>query len=247
MLAEDIKRYGQWMYEFDLGNGVKTPIYSESLNQVNKVRHSMIFSFLDGISFNYKSASILDLACNEAYFMFEMLKRGAKYGLGVEGRKENIEKALFIQQALNYPNCDFQHQDVFEFNYEKDKFDIVLLLGIIYHVENPIGLIRKAALASSKYLFVETQLCKSDRHIPFGWGTPNEYLHGESYFVVHTEQEPENPLASLAGLSLIPNLFTVVKILRHLGFQSIIQLHPNYLVQEPQYNQLDRVILVGIK
>ncbi|MDJ0618988.1 MAG: methyltransferase domain-containing protein [Calothrix sp. MO_192.B10] len=247
MLAEDITKYGKWMYEFDLGNGVKTPVYSESINQVNKVRHSMIFSFLDSISFDYKSASVLDIACNEAYFMFEMLKRGAKYGLGIEGRKDNLEKASFIQQSLGYNNCDFQQADVLDFNYEQNKFDVVFLLGIIYHVENPIGLIRKASLASSKYIFIDTQLCKSDRHIPFGWGIPNQYLQGDSYFVAYAEKDEENPLASLTGLSLIPNLFAVVEIIRHLGFKSIIQLHPNYLVQEPQYNQIDRVVLVGIK
>ena len=39
--------FGQWMYEFDLGDGVTTPVYLESLKQVHAVRRDMIFGFLD--------------------------------------------------------------------------------------------------------------------------------------------------------------------------------------------------------
>ena len=85
--------FGQWMYEFDLGDGVKTPVYLESLKQVHAVRREMIFAFLDGTGFDYKAGSVLDIACNEGYFLFEMLKRGARRGIGIEGRRENLAKA----------------------------------------------------------------------------------------------------------------------------------------------------------
>ena len=58
MLIHEMEKYGKWMYEFDLGNGVKTPVYAESLKQVHNVRKSMIFSFLDSIDFNYQSNSL---------------------------------------------------------------------------------------------------------------------------------------------------------------------------------------------
>lgn len=248
MLKNELAKYGQWMYEFDLGNGIKTPVYTDVINQVNKVRHSMIFSFLDSVSFDYKSASILDIACNEGYFAFEALKRGCKFALGLDIRKENIEKALFIQRALQCQHCEFRQADFFEFE-TQNTYELVFLLGILYHVENPIGLLRKSADMTSKFLFVETQLCQNQQKaIPFGWGIPGQYLEGEEYFVLYDEQEEANPLASLGNVfSLIPNLPAVIKILRKLGFKSVIQLYPNNQVQEFQYNKVDRVILVGIK
>ncbi|MDM3851640.1 MAG: methyltransferase domain-containing protein [Aphanizomenon gracile PMC627.10] len=247
MLIHEMEKYGKWMYEFDLGNGVKTPVYAESLKQVHNVRKSMIFSFLDSIDFNYQSNSLLDIACNEGYFTFEMIKRGCKFGLGIEARKENVEKAVFIKEYLQYHNCEFKQDDIFEFDCSEISFEVVFLLGIIYHVENPIGLLRKAANLTSKFLFIETQLSQSGQTIPFGWGTAHQYLDGKSYFVLHQEKDEQNPLASLGGFSLIPNLSATVEILRNIGFRSIIQLHPNNEVQEFQYNNVDRVILVAIK
>ncbi|MBW4576931.1 MAG: class I SAM-dependent methyltransferase [Aphanothece sp. CMT-3BRIN-NPC111] len=246
MSSDEIKKYGKWMYEFELGNGIKTPLYVDSLREVHDVRHSMIFSFLDSVCFDYKYNCVLDIACNEGYFTFEMLKRGCNFGLGVEARAENIEKAIFIKRTLQYQNCDFKQGDIFDVDISSE-FGVVLLLGIIYHVENPLGLLRKAASLTSKFLFVETQLCQSGHKIPFGRGTPNQYSQGGSYFVLHHEKDEQNPLASIGGFSLVPNLSAIVEILRELGFQSVIQLHPNRQVQEFQYNNVDRTILVGIK
>ena len=247
MMINNMEKYGKWMYEFDLGNGVKTPVYAESLKQIHNVRKSMIFSFLDSTNFDYQSSSLLDIACNEGYFTFEMLKRGCKLATGIDARKENIEKAIFVKNHLQYTNCKFRQDDIFKFKSEEIGFEVVFLLGLIYHVEDPIGLLRKAASLTSKYLFVETQLCKNDQTIPFGWGTAHHYLEGKSYFVLHQEKDELNPLASLQGFSLIPNLYAIIEILRNIGFRSVIQLHPNNETQEFQYTNIDRVVLVAIK
>lgn len=247
-IEQELQRFGHWMYEFDLGNGVKTTTYSESVKQVHAVRHSMIFSFLDGINFPYHNASFLDLACNEGYFTFEAIKRGAQYGLGIDARPQNIDKANFIKANQQYSNCEFKLGDIYEYPYNSKKFEVVFLLGILYHVENPIGLIRLASNLTEKILFVETQLCKTVGNIPFGWGSPNQYLEGTDYCVLYQEEDSQaNPLASLGGFSFVPNIAAVVSMLRAAGFSSVIQLHPNALVREPQYDKIDRAILVGIK
>lgn len=247
-LEQELQRFGRWMYEFDLGNGVKTLPYSDLIKQIHAVRHSMIFSFLDGIDFNYRNASVLDLACNEGYFTFEAMKRGAKYGLGIDARSENIDKANFIKANSRTSNCEFKVADIYQYPYGEQKFEIVFLLGIIYHVENPIGLIRLASNLTSKFLFVETQLCKTQGNIPFGWGVPDHYLQGTDYCVLHQEQDSEsNPLASLGGFSFVPNIAAVVSMLRAAQFRSVLQLHPNAFARETQYDQIDRAILVGIR
>lgn len=247
-VEQELQQFGHWMYEFDLGNGIKTLTYSESLKQVHAVRHSMVFSFLDGINFNYQKATFLDLACNEGYFTFEAVKRGAKYGLGIDARPQNIDKANFIKANRRHSSCEFQVGDIYEYPYGENKFDVVFLLGILYHVENPIGLMRLASNLTTKFLFVETQLCKSVGNVPFGWGVPDRYFEGTDYCVLHQEEDSEgNPLASLGGFSFIPNIAAVVSMLRAAGFSSVLQLHPNAAVREPQYDKIDRAILVGIR
>lgn len=244
-MTDDLERFGKWMYEFDLGNGVKTPLYLESLRQVHRARHEMIFDFLDGLRFDYGSADVLDVGCNEGYFLFEMLKRGARSGLGIEGRVENLAKARFIEQKLGIERCELRQADVFDVDLGRERYDLVLLLGLIYHVEDPIGLIRRAARASRRFLFLETQLCKSDHPIEFGWGIPDEYHSAEAYLVLHEEGD-DNPLASMGGLSMIPNLAAVTMMMRQCGFRDVVRLRAGS-VRETQYDRGDRAVFVGVK
>lgn len=244
-MKNDPDRFGKWMYEFDLGNGAKTPLYLESLRQVHEVRQAMIFDFLDGQHFDYRSADVLDLGCNEGYFLFEMLKRGARSGLGLEGRAENIEKARFIEETLGIKRCELREADVLNVDLGTERYDIVLLLGLIYHVEDPIGLLRRAAKATRRFLFLETQLCKSGQPIKFGWGVPDVYHDADAYLVLHEERD-DNPLASMGGLSMIPNLNAVTTMMRQCGFRDIVHLHAEK-IREIQYDRGDRAMFVGIR
>ena len=236
--------FGKWMYEFDLGDGTRTPVYLDSLKQIHAVRLDMILRFLDARRFDYRDATVLDIACNEGWFLFELLKRGARYGLGIEGRQENLAKAEFIKAKLGSSNCEFRLGDVLSTDFGVEAHDVVLLLGIIYHVENPIGLIRKAATATRKYLFVETQLCRPRDTIPYGWGVPGEYHQTEDCFALIAEDE--NPLSAMRSLSLVPNLAAVTSVMRHCGFREVVHLRPSDL-HEPQFDNLDRALIVGCK
>jgi hypothetical protein len=241
MLAD----FGKWMYEFDLGDGTRTPVYLDSLKQVHAVRLDMILRFLDAQRFDYGSATLLDIACNEGWFLFELVKRGMRHGLGIEGREENLAKAEFIKAKLGRSNCEFRLGDVLSTDYGVETHDVVLLLGIVYHVENPIGLLRKAAAAARKYLFVETQLCRPREAISYGWGIPGEYHQTEDCFALVAEDD--NPLAAMGSLSLVPNLAAVTTVMRHCGFRDVVQLRPSDVVREPQFANVDRVVLVGCK
>lgn len=246
-LAAELERFGKWMYEFDLGEGVKTPVYAESILRVHKVRESMIFGMLDGMRFDYRGSSVLDIGCNEGYFLFEAMRRGCPTGLGLDARPENLAKAAFVRDRLGLTGARLQQADALATDFGEASHDLVFLLGLIYHVEDPIGLVRRAARAARQVLFVETQLCSSPAPIPFGWGHPDQYLQGRAYFVAHVEDLPENPLASLGGISLVPNLAAAVEMMRQCGFRSIVQLHPSAIVREPQFDRVDRVVLAGLR
>lgn len=244
--SSEFDKYAGWMYEFDIGGGKKTKTYADNLQPVHEVRKSMIFEFLDGTGFEYSGSRVVDMACNEGFFLFEMLDRGAEYGLGVDIRAENIEKANLLKRHWGLSKCDFEVGDVYDYEFDTAPFDVVFLLGLLYHVENPVGLMRLAANCTSRYLFIETQLCVTGEPIQFGWGRPGQYRESGEYFVLFQENL-EHPLASIGGFSFVPNLAAVIAMLRAAGFSSVVQLHPNGRVREPQYDNVDRVVLVGIR
>jgi tRNA (mo5U34)-methyltransferase len=241
---DPIARLAPWMYEFEFPDGTKTPIRYEGLQQIHEVRRSMMFEFLDAVGFD-PAATVLDLACNEGYFSFEFAKRGARDVLGVDARAENIEKAEYVRDRLGLTSCRFALQDVTAAEFELPDADVVLLLGIIYHVENPIGLMRRAAKAARRVLIVETQLTKPHPPIQFGWGSREAHESPDYWAMLRENDTADNELASMRGFSLVPSASAVVSVLREIGFRSILQLHPNDRVNEPQYEHVDRALFAA--
>ena len=45
-LADEIKRFGTWMYKFQLTDGISTPMHVDWLEQIHETRYKMIFSKL---------------------------------------------------------------------------------------------------------------------------------------------------------------------------------------------------------
>jgi SAM-dependent methyltransferase len=231
------------MYEFELPGGAKTPLLHESLRRVHAVRRSMIFEMLDAVGLD-RTAAVADLGCSEGYFSFEFAKRGSREVFGIDARARNIEKAELVRDLLGLPSCRFSIGDVFGANLAPASFDVVLLLGLIYHVEDPIGLMRHAATVARRLLIVETQLTKEQGPVAFGWGTPDA-LSTRDYWAMRREDPATDDLSSTRGFSLIPSAPAVVSVLREIGFRSIMQLHPNGRALEPQYVNVDRAMFAA--
>jgi tRNA (mo5U34)-methyltransferase len=241
--VDDIERLAPWMYEFELGDGTKTPLLHESLRAIHATRRSMIVELLDAVGFE-PAASVLDLGCNEGYFSFELAKRGAREVLGLDARARNIEKAELVRARTGLHACRFEVADVTERPLPSRAFDLVLLLGLIYHVEDPIRLIRRAAGAARKVLIVETQLTKPHPPIAFGWGSPQPRSTPD-YWAMLREDPAGQDLNATRGFSLVPSAAAVVSVLREIGFRSIMQLHPNDRAAEEQYVAMDRAVFAG--
>lgn len=80
---------------------------------------------------------MLDLACLEGLYGIELARHGAEV-VGIEGREANIEKARFAKDVLALDNLTFVQDDVRNLCAEKyGHFDVVLCLGILYHLDAP--------------------------------------------------------------------------------------------------------------
>jgi tRNA (mo5U34)-methyltransferase len=240
---DPIQRLAPWMYEFELPGGVKTPLLHESLRAVHAARRSMIFETLDAVGFD-RTASVLDLGCSEGYFSFEFAKRGAREVLGIDARGRNIEKAELVRDLLGLGTCRFEIGDVTELELAPGSFDVTLLLGLIYHVEDPIRLVRRAAKAARRLLVLETQLTKPHAPIAYGWGTTEAWYTADFWAMKH-EDPATDDLSSTRGFSLIPSATAVVSLLREIGFASVVQLHPNARTVDEQYVNVDRAVFLG--
>jgi 2-polyprenyl-3-methyl-5-hydroxy-6-metoxy-1,4-benzoquinol methylase len=80
---------------------------------------------------------VLDLACLEGIYGLEFARHGAEV-VAIEAREVNIEKARFAGEVLGLNNITFVQDDVRNLSVEKyGEFDVVLCLGIFYHLTVP--------------------------------------------------------------------------------------------------------------
>jgi hypothetical protein len=122
---------------------------------------------------------------------------------------------------------------------------VVLLLGVIYHLERPLEAIRLAHRLTRRVCVIESQLTRQDGPILHGYGTPNEYQAASVSFAALVEDDPDNALASINGvMSLIPNRSGLEAMPRWARFDNV-----EFLIPAPDHDLQfvvgDRAIVVA--
>jgi hypothetical protein len=97
-----------------------------------------------------------DLGCNEGGFALALAREGVEV-VGVEAREENLAKCRLLADHFALPNLRFVQGDVKEFAREtQGTFDVVLALGILYHLDDPVAWLGRMAEATRAVVYVDT-------------------------------------------------------------------------------------------
>jgi len=249
-----IDQHGPWTTPIDVGFGVSTcdPATDYTggtrLRRVVQVTADVAGRPLDGVR-------ILDLACLEGMISVALARRGADV-LGIEAREGNVARACFARDALGLENLRFEKDDVRNLSVEKHgSWDIVLCLGILYHLPSPdvFDLAARVFEVAGKAAIFDTQvalpLAKRDL-----LGPPVERAHGGSTYRGrdYTEFDPrvelEDRLKSVwstidARPSFWPTRASLFNLLEGSGFSSVMEVRTPVWRGMPE----DRVMLVAFK
>ena len=104
---------------------------------------------------------VLDVATNCGGFAIRAADAGAEYVLGVDIVDKYLEQANFVREARELENLDFRKVDVYDLSKdEHGEFDIVLNLGILYHLKNPVLAMEAMGNVATKAMLVDTTLMR---------------------------------------------------------------------------------------
>ena len=241
-----IKQYGPWRtHNFRLANGVYTISKSEFVDEMKLRRVLQIVADLSQRPLD--ELRVLDLACAEGAYAVEFAQHGAQV-VGIEGRTASIERARFAATALGLDGVTFIEDDIRNLKRtEYGQFDVVLCLGILFHIDTPDLFAFMQRVAD-----VCTGLTVIDTHISTKGNATARYKGVTYYGERYLEHEPdstaeerlEKPWASLFDAESFwltrPSLFN---LLTTVGFTSVYECHnPSEIYRSP-----DRVTLVAIK
>ena len=160
-LRERVASFPRWHYEFDLG-GVSTPIFNRSHVNRHAQRREYFFTPLTRLSGGSLAGKrVLDLGCNAGFWSLAAVEAGAELvGVGIDGRQMHVEQAnlVFEAKGIDRARYEFLRGDVFATELDDEPFDIVLCLGLLYHVSNPFGLMERIAAWSDDLVVIDTTL-----------------------------------------------------------------------------------------
>ena len=239
-----------WMYPWSFGPGLTAPLLGDNLPSVHRTRAQMIERPVrEALAAAGPNATALDLACCEGWFSHRLLEWGAARVVGVDVRERNIRRAELVREhfGVERRRLDFRCADVFDLDLQElGCFDVVLVLGLIYHLENPAGALRRARRLTGSLCVIESQLTQQNEPVVYGGGSPEVFHRAEAAFVAVVEADSvENPLASVDGvLSLIPNRAAMDMLARAAGFEEVafLEAAPDH---DMQYVRGDRAVVVA--
>jgi SAM-dependent methyltransferase len=223
-----------WMYPWRLTAGVEISLEGSELPSIHATRAAMIEPVVRAaLAAAGPEATVLDLGCNEGWFAHRALEWGAARVVGLDVREANVRRATLIRDhfGIDGERLRFERADVLELDPDQlGAFDVVLVLGLIYHLENPVGALRTARSLTRGAAVVESQLTAHDQPIRLGWGETGVFRETPSHWAAVLEPSEEqvdegNPLASFGGVvSLVPNRAALVEGMQVAGFHDVRML-----------------------
>ena len=160
-LRERVASFPRWHYEFELPNGVRTPISNPAHVNRNEQRKRYFFAPLVRLcGGSLVGKRVLDLGCNAGFWSLAAIDAGADFVLGIDGRQMHIDQASLVFDAKGVdPNrYRFQLSDIFDLELQEAPFDITLCLGLLYHVSKPFELMQRIATWNDDLLVIDTAL-----------------------------------------------------------------------------------------
>lgn len=237
----------EWFYTFDLPDGTRTATYhAGELDAIHDTRWRMLQHALDGaFPDGFGDLTAVDLAAHQGWFATRLADAGLRRVTGVEQRRSHVEDSRLIAEVLGHGDMQFVHSDIFDLDARSlGTFDVVLMLGLLYHLENPVGALRLARALCRDLCVIETQVVPGmTGQVDFGSYRFVRPLKG-SFGVIDELDETHGPEAGATGICLVPSVEALVWLLESVGFESVEVLPP----PEDGYEQLrygKRVMVVA--
>jgi SAM-dependent methyltransferase len=160
--SEQIAAFPEWHYDFEI-DGQRTNPAKRAWQEARAAQ--IIGPAVELSGGSLAGTRVLDLGCNAGFFSLKAIEAGCEFVLGIDGRQVHVDQSnlVFDSYGVDRGRYDFVCGNFLEYPFEQlPPFDLVLCLGVLYHVANPIGLLGKLAAVNSDLLVIDTKLSREN-------------------------------------------------------------------------------------
>jgi len=185
--------------------------------------------------FLLQGKTVLDLGCCQGFWSFEASRAGAVRCEGIDSSEVFVNEARAVGTVLGIENCNFRCCQL-----ENDPWwnelvpaDITLMLGLFYHLSDPIFVLRKLARLTLETLVVDSQT-----------------LPGRGVLLGILPRDPAEPTTRgskvVSSLRLVPTKRALLSLISDAGFDKIECLKPDWRMPL-EYHMGRRVTIIAAK
>ena len=136
MSPEDVRRgisdLGEWFHNIDL-DGIPTAPH-HFLGDYPATKWARIAPALPD---DLRGWTVLDIGCNAGFHSIEMKRRGADRVVGIDTDGHYLAQARFAAERLGV-ELELEQLSVYEIGRLRERFDLVLFMGVLYHLRHPL-------------------------------------------------------------------------------------------------------------
>ena len=131
-LEQRIRALGDWFHNIDL-QGIQTAP-NHFLGDYPRCKFA---GFADAIPQDLTGKTVLDIGCNGGFYSIEMKRRGAERVLGIDFDERYLAQAKLAAETLGM-DIEFRRMSVYDVKDLEEKFDVVIFMGVLYHLRHPL-------------------------------------------------------------------------------------------------------------
>jgi len=131
-IAKQVQELGPWFHNMELGGVLTAP--SHFLGDYPRVKFAR---FEHAIPKDLRGMTVLDIGCNAGFYSIEMKRRGADRVVGIDSDTAYLEQARFAAEMKGV-SIELHKMDVYEIATLRERFDLVLFMGVLYHLRHPL-------------------------------------------------------------------------------------------------------------
>ena len=131
-LETKIRELGPWFHNLNLG-GVQTApdhfLYDYPNNKFSDFAHAL--------PADLSGKTVLDIGCNAGFYSLEMKRRGAARVMAIDSDPRYLAQAK-LAAKVNQMEIEFAQLSVYDVAKLGEKFDLVIFMGVLYHLRHPL-------------------------------------------------------------------------------------------------------------
>lgn len=131
-ITERVNQLGEWFHNIDL-NGVKTAPH-HFLGDYPNIKWQ---TFAHTLPADLRGKTVLDIGCNAGFYSMQMKRRGADRVVGIDSDDGYLAQARFAAEVSGL-DIEFRRLSVYDVAKLGERFDLVLFLGVLYHLRHPL-------------------------------------------------------------------------------------------------------------